>query len=121
MKLADAHPSPLPFPTHGAVYWNLTVPELVEHALRRREGMLAEGGALVAVTAPHTGRSPGDKFVVREPEVADHIWWGPVNQPMESEAFQLLREHAFRYAGSRDLYVQDVAVGAHPATRWPCG
>ncbi len=114
MKLADAHPSPLPFPTHGAVYWNLTVPELVEHALRRREGMLAEGGALVAVTAPHTGRSPGDKFVVREPEVADHIWWGPVNQPMEPEAFQLLREHAFRYAGSRDLYVQDVAVGAHP-------
>ncbi len=114
MKLADARPSPLPFPAHGAVYWNLTVPELVEHALRRREGMLAEGGAFVAVTAPHTGRSPQDKFVVREPEVADQVWWGPVNQPMEPEAFAALRDHAFRWASRCDLYVQDVAVGAHP-------
>lgn len=117
MRLADAWPTPLPFPTHGAVYWNLTVPELVEHALRRREGMLAEGGAFVAVTAPHTGRSPQDKFVVREPGVADHIWWGPVNQPMDPEAFASLRDHAFRWASTRDLYVQDVAVGAHPRYR----
>lgn len=119
MKLADPHPSPLPFFTQGAVYWNLTVPELVEHALRRREGMLAEGGAFVAVTAPHTGRSPQDKFVVREPEVADQVWWGPVNQPMEPEAFQKLRDHAFRFAATRDLYVQDVVVGAHPRYRVP--
>lgn len=116
MKLADTYPR-LPFFTQGAVYWNLTVPELVEHALRRREGMLAEGGAFVAVTAPHTGRSPQDKFVVREPEVADQVWWGPVNQPMEPEAFQKLRDHAFRFAATRDLYVQDVVVGAHPRHR----
>jgi len=117
MRLADAQPSPLPFMTHAAVYWNLTVPELVEHALRRREGMLAEGGAFAVVTTPHTGRSPQDKYVVQEPGVVDHVWWGPVNQPMEPEAFAALRDHAFRWAARCDLYVQDLVVGAHPRYR----
>jgi phosphoenolpyruvate carboxykinase (ATP) len=119
MKLADARPSPLPFPSDGAVYWNLTVPELVEHAVRRREGLLAEGGAFVAVTAPHTGRSPADKFVAREPEVEDQVWWGPVNQPIDPQAFGALRDHVFRVAGSHDLYVQDLYVGAEPRHRLP--
>src|SRR5213592_4661705 len=50
-----------------AVHWNLGPPELYEHAVRRAEGVIAEGGAFAAVTAPHTGRSPNDKFIVREP------------------------------------------------------
>ncbi len=119
VKLADVSSSPLPFPSGGAVYWNLTVPELVEHAVRRQEGMLVEGGAFVAITAPHTGRSPADKFVVRHPEIEDQVWWGPVNQPMEPDAFAALREHVFREAARRDLYVQDLYVGADPRYRLP--
>ncbi len=56
------------------VHWNPGPSELYEHAVRRAEGVIAEGGAFCAVTAPHTGRSPNDKFIVREPSSADEIW-----------------------------------------------
>jgi len=65
------------------VYWNSSTPALYEEAIRRREGHLAHLGPLVVRTGQHTGRSPKDKFVVREPSSAEHIWWGKVNQPME--------------------------------------
>src|SRR3989441_5395838 len=65
--------SPLfPYPT---LFRSLGPPELYEHAVRRAEGVVAEGGAFAAVTAPHTGRSPNDKFIVREPASADEMWW----------------------------------------------
>src|SRR5947207_1467426 len=71
-----------------AVHWNLGPPELYEHAVRRAEGVIAEGGAFAAVTAPHTGRSPNDKFIVREPASADEMWWNRGNQPLEADAFE---------------------------------
>src|SRR3989449_10832592 len=74
-----------------AVHWNLGPPELYEHAVRRGEGMIAEGGAFCAVTAPHTGRSPNDKFIVREPSAAGDVWWSRVNQPLEAEQFERLK------------------------------
>ncbi|MDR5683761.1 MAG: phosphoenolpyruvate carboxykinase [Armatimonadota bacterium] len=119
MKLADRPTPSLPFPTDGAVYWNLSSPELVEHAVRRREGALAEGGPLVTITAPHTGRSPNDKFVVREEQTESEIWWGEVNRPMAPAHFEALRDHAFRHARTRDLYVQDLHLGADPRYRLP--
>jgi phosphoenolpyruvate carboxykinase (ATP) len=51
----------------GDVHWNLAAPVLIQHAIRRGEGQLADMGPFCSVTAPHTGRSPNDKFVVREP------------------------------------------------------
>ena len=57
----------------GEVHWNSIPPELVQAAIRRGEGELADMGPFVAVTSPHTGRSPNDKFVVREPSTFD---WG---------------------------------------------
>jgi phosphoenolpyruvate carboxykinase (ATP) len=119
MKLADRPAPSLPFPSDGAIHWNLASPELVEHAVRRREGELAEGGPLVTITSPHTGRSPRDKFVVREPQTESEIWWGDVNRPMDLAHFDALREHAFRHARTRDLYVQDLHVGADPRYRLP--
>ena len=59
----------------GTVYSNLVVAQLVEHAVRRFEGQLAEMGPLATVTAPHTGRSPDDKFIVRRPETEADIDW----------------------------------------------
>ena len=71
------------------IHANLTPPALIEHALRRSEGQLTDHGAFTAVTTPHTGRSPKDKFVVEEPGTADRIWWEK-NERMEAEAFERL-------------------------------
>src|SRR5574337_135834 len=57
------------------VYYNLTAPTLYEESLRRGEGVLAAGGALVAETGAHTGRSAKDKFVVRDETTEDTVWW----------------------------------------------
>ncbi|HEX7594714.1 MAG TPA: phosphoenolpyruvate carboxykinase (ATP), partial [Gemmatimonadaceae bacterium] len=65
----------------GEVHWNLIAPELFQAAARRSEGEFADMGPFVAVTAPHTGRSPNDKFIVKEPNSDKDVDWGKVNQP----------------------------------------
>ena len=79
--------------------------------------MLAHGGPLVVDTGRHTGRSPNDKFVVREPESEDRIWWGKVNQPLDEERYDALREKVVAYLGERELYVVDAFAGADPEHR----
>ena len=97
----------------GDVHWNYVAPQLIQHAIRRNEGQLADMGPFVAVTAPHTGRSPNDKFVVRDPSSEGDIDWGKVNQPISPEHFATLREDVQRYLSARDeLYVQDLYCGA---------
>jgi phosphoenolpyruvate carboxykinase (ATP) len=99
------------------VRWNLAVPVLVTDAVRAGTGILAEGGPLVVDTGKHTGRSPDDKFVVREPGSESRIWWGKVNRPLEEEKFEHLRKNVAAHLGSRDLYVIDAYAGADPAHR----
>ena len=102
----------------GEVHWNPSTPLLYTHALIRGDGKLADGGPLVVDTGRYTGRSPKDKFVVREPESEDRIWWGDVNQPLEEEKFEGLRERVAEHLGSQsDLYVVDAFAGADPAHR----
>src|SRR5256885_1648821 len=95
-----------------AVYWNLGPPELYEHAVRRAEGVIAEGGAFAAVTAPHTGRSPNDKFIVREPASADEMWWNRGNQPLEADAFERLKASLMAHLAEQELFVRDLFAGA---------
>ena len=66
------------------VHRNLYSGVLVEQAIRRGEGLLADNGALVAYTGKYTGRSPKDKFIVRDELTDSTIHWGTVNQPIES-------------------------------------
>jgi len=101
------------------VFWNLGVPALYEEALRRREGHVAQGGALVVRTGQHTGRSPNDKFIVQEPSSEQHIWWGTVNRPFEPRRFDRLHARVLSYLQGQDLFVQDCSVGADPAFRHP--
>jgi phosphoenolpyruvate carboxykinase (ATP) len=101
----------------GRVYWHPTVAQLYMHALARGDGQLAEGGALVVDTGIHTGRSPKDKFVVREPGSDDRICWGEVNAPISEEHFQGLRDKLSTRLGEGDLYVVDAFAGADPAHR----
>src|SRR5262245_29321145 len=101
----------------GSVWRNLTTPVLYTHALKRDEGVLAHGGPLVVDTGDHTGRSPNDKFVVREPESESRIWFGKVNQPLEEDRYDALREKVLAYLAPRELYVVDAFAGADPRHR----
>ncbi len=101
------------------VWWNLCTPALYEHAMQRHEALLAHLGPLVVRTGQFTGRSPNDKYVVKEPSSQDNIWWGKVNQPIEEERYQALRSRLSAYFQGKDLYVEDCYVGADPATQLP--
>jgi len=101
------------------VHWNLGTEVLYEHAVRRNEGMIAHSGPMVVNTAPHTGRSPGDKYIVRESTSEKNVAWGKINQPMEPEKFVGLKKRFTEYLRGRELYVQDLYIGADPAHRLP--
>ena len=99
----------------GQVHWNLVAPQLIELAIARGEGRLADMGPFVAVTTPHTGRSPNDKFIVKEPGSEADVDWGDVNRPISPECFHALRADVQSYLDGRDqLFVQDLHCGADP-------
>ncbi|MEO8194921.1 MAG: phosphoenolpyruvate carboxykinase (ATP) [Gemmatimonadales bacterium] len=102
----------------GKIHWNLVSPELMQAAARRNEGEFAEMGPFVAHTAPHTGRSPNDKFVVKEPTSENDIDWGKVNQPYPSEKYDVLLADVRAYLdGMPELFVEDLYCGADPTYR----
>lgn len=98
-----------------AVYRNLSVPELVEAALRRGEGKLSETGALVVNTGKYTGRSPKDKFIVDTPGIHRDIAWGKVNVPIQKERFDAIRAKVSAYFQNREVFIFDGMAGADPA------
>ena len=102
----------------GDVLRNPSTSQLYTDALARGDGRLAEGGPLVVDTGRFTGRSPKDKFVVREPGSEERIWWGDVNQPLDEASFEGLRQKVVEYLSARKrLYVIDAFAGADPAHR----
>ncbi|HEY8021707.1 MAG TPA: phosphoenolpyruvate carboxykinase (ATP) [Thermoanaerobaculia bacterium] len=103
----------------GTVYWNLPPAALYEHAVRRGEALIAAEGPLAATTGKHTGRSPNDKFMVKEPGTEGDIWWGEVNRPFEIERFERLLGRVKAHLAGRDLYVFDGYAGADPRYRLP--
>ena len=96
---------------------NLSTAELYEDAIRAGEGLVAAEGPLVVRTGRHTGRSPEDKFIVREASSQDKIWWGTVNRPISEEHYERLRSRLLAYAAKRPVYAQDLFIGAAPAHR----
>ena len=105
--------------TSKPVHFNLTAALLYEHALRRQEGILAANGPLVCRTGAHTGRSPNDKFTVKEPSSDGHVWWGKVNKPLEPAHFDVLRRDIINHLKGQELFVQDLYAGADPQYRLP--
>ena len=75
----------------GTVCWQPTTSQLYTHALARGEARIAEGGPLAVDTGIHTGRSPKDKFIVREAGSEARIWWSDVNAEISEDAFEGLR------------------------------
>jgi phosphoenolpyruvate carboxykinase (ATP) len=94
-----------------AVHWNLTEPALYEHALRAEEAEIAYGGALVAETGAHTGRSPKDKFLVRDARTERTVWWDN-NGAISPEQFQALHDDFIAHAKGKMLFAQDLYGGA---------
>jgi len=103
----------------GRVHRNLPAGVLVEHAIRRGEGRLAANGALVSETGKRTGRSPKDKFIVKDSLTAGQVDWGAVNQPFEPAKFDALFERVLEHAKKQELFVQDLYAGADPKYRLP--
>jgi phosphoenolpyruvate carboxykinase (ATP) len=101
------------------VYRNLGTAALYEQAIQRSEGLLAEHGPLVCLTGVHTGRSPNDRFLVREASSAGNVWWGPVNKAIEPGQFEAVRQKMLASLRGKDLFVQDCYAGADPEYRLP--
>jgi phosphoenolpyruvate carboxykinase (ATP) len=103
---------------YGAVHENLPPARLVEAAIRRREGMLAGNGALVAKTGKRTGRSPKDRFIIEDEVTRDKVDWGAINKPFSAEDFEALLGKATNYLGNlEEFYVVDAYAGADPRYR----
>ncbi len=103
----------------GRVHWNYAPAALIEEAVRRNEGMLAHMGPFVVRTGQHTGRSPRDKFIVKESSSEANIWWGDVNRPFPEDKFEQLYQKVTAYFQGRDVFVQDCFAGADPNYRLP--
>jgi phosphoenolpyruvate carboxykinase (ATP) len=103
----------------GRVFWNLAPAELCEIAIATGEGRLSAHGTLVALTGSHTGRSPNDKFTVREPSSEGDVWWGKSNRPLEQEHFDRLHARVADHLRGRDVHVFQGYAGADPDYRLP--
>ena len=93
--------------------FELSNEELIEKAVSNNEAVLADNGALTAVTGERTGRSPNDRFIVKEPGTEDLIEWGAVNKPFDSGKFDALWDKVEAYLAEKDRYLTKVHVGAH--------
>src|SRR5207302_502374 len=99
--------------------WNLTTPILFEEAIRRGEGKVALGGALVVATGKHTGRAANDKFIVKNGATADKVWWGKVNKPFPQEKFDGVLRKMQKFLEDKEIFVLDAFVGTHAEHRIP--
>ncbi|HEX5183880.1 MAG TPA: phosphoenolpyruvate carboxykinase [Allosphingosinicella sp.] len=103
--------------TTAEIQWNLGTPQLVEEAIRRGEGLLAKDGPLVVRTGKHTGRSARDKFIVRDAETENTIWWDN-NASMTSDQFAMLKADFLAALGEKEnLFVADLYGGSQPEHR----
>jgi phosphoenolpyruvate carboxykinase (ATP) len=100
------------------VYYQLSVAEIIEHALRNNEGQLSEKGALVTRTGAYTGRSPNDRYIVDTPDVHNNINWGKINKSISEEKFNIVYEKMIKYFEGKNTYVFDGYIGADPKYRY---
>ncbi|MCB1326159.1 MAG: phosphoenolpyruvate carboxykinase (ATP) [Spirochaetales bacterium] len=99
------------------IYRNLSYEEIFEHEKKKGETTLTSQGAMTVDTGIFTGRSPKDKFLVKEPSSENNVWWGKINQPCSAEIFETLHKRVVEYLAGKELYVFDGFAGARKSTR----
>ena len=99
--------------TQATIHEGLVPAKLIEQALARGEGTLTNTGALLITTGKRTGRSPNDRFIVKESSTEASIDWGNVNRPFDEDKFNALWDRVEAYANERDSFVSQLHVGAH--------
>ena len=97
----------------SSIYENLSVEELISISLERNEGEIASNGALLVKTGGRTGRSPLDRFIVKDDSTENSVDWGDVNKPFDSATFLSLWERVEEYMNERDTFVSSLHVGEH--------
>ena len=100
-------------------HWNLSVPQLVEAALARNEGELAPEGPLLVNTGKYTGRSPKDKYVVKDGMTEADVWWGNINQPTTQAQFENIKARMMAYISEKELFIFDGYAGADEKYQMP--
>ena len=103
----------------GRAHWNLPPAKLILQTLLRGEGVLTDQGALAIETGTFTGRSPKDRFLVKDNATEGRVDWGDINQPMTSEAFETLLRDVQAHLDGKSVFVKDAAVGADERYRIP--
>jgi phosphoenolpyruvate carboxykinase (ATP) len=114
-----AHPELADLLVKKSVHRNLSTPKLVETAIQNNEGVLSSRGALVSETGKRTGRSPKDKFTVKDASTANKVAWGAVNLAFPPEKFDALYQRVLQYLAGKEIYVQDLFCGADPKYQLP--
>ncbi|GAA4465729.1 phosphoenolpyruvate carboxykinase (ATP) [Nibrella saemangeumensis] len=103
--------------TSAERFENLSPAELIELAIRNGEGELADCGALVCDTGTFTGRSPKDRYIVKDETTTDTIWWGDINIPFDPAKFDALHRKMVDFLADKRVYVRHAYAGAHPDYR----
>ncbi len=91
-------------------YWNLNPSQLIKETLQKNQGTLAANGTLVIKTGKFTGRSPLDRFIVKDDLTTQSVDWNTINQPFDSIQFDKLQDKLTAYLNGRDLYIKDAAI-----------
>lgn len=117
LKAEGANLSKLGLKNVDAAYWNLSPAELTEETILKGQGILTETGALAIDTGEFTGRSPADRFIVKDAITSDEVWWGDVNKPFDSKAFDKLYNRMQAYLAGREVYVRDAYACADDTYR----
>ena len=94
--------------------WNLPYDELEKITLEKEGGRLTANGTLAVNTGKFTGRSPQDRFIVKDDYTKDIVWWGRINKPVSPENFDRLYDNVAEYLEGKELYIRDAAVCADP-------
>ena len=98
--------------TSETAYWNLSPEELVEHSINKNMGVLCDQGAICVSTGEFTGRSPMDRFIVKDDMTAEAVDWNAINMPFESDKFDALYDKVAAYLNQHDIYVRDAQACA---------
>ena len=102
---------------NAKAFWNLSSKELSKIAVEKGQAKITSQGAIAINTGEFTGRSPLDRFIVKDNLTKEHVWWGDVNQSFDENKFDLLHEKMLKHLEGKELYVRDAYACAEEKYR----